>query len=95
LHRALAALPQTVEPGHDDSLDGLRNSQFTQGLGHSVVTILVGNETQIEQGLDYFFNEEWHPFRLLHKRGLEFFWEQFAAQKARRHFERLLVSQMA
>jgi hypothetical protein len=95
LYRPLAALPQAVEPGHDDSLDGLRNSQFTQGLGHSVVAILAGDETQVEQRLGYFFNKERHPLGLFHKRRLKFFWEQFAAKKARCHLKRLLVSQMA
>src|SRR6516162_7783245 len=72
LHCTLALLAEAVEPRHDYPLDSVRDSQFAQGLGHSVVAILTGNETQIEQRLGDFFNEERHPFRLLHQRGFEF-----------------------
>src|ERR1700722_19080833 len=75
LNRPLAVIPQPVEAGHDYSLDGPRNRQFAQCLGHFVTTVLEGDVTKVEKGLGYLFYKEWYSLRLLHKRGPQFFRE--------------------
>src|SRR6266851_2594772 len=95
LHCALAVLAEAVEASHNYSLDGLGNSQFAKSLGHPIAAVLAGDEAQIEECLGHLFDEERHALGFLRKSGLEFLGEQFAAEEARRHLERLLVGQMA
>jgi hypothetical protein len=72
LYGTFAILTEAVQASHDNPLDSVWNAYLCDSLHHAVVTILPTQDTEVEQCLGNFLNEERHPFGFLHQRRREF-----------------------
>ena len=71
LHGAFAVVPEPVQAGHNDPLDGVRDMHLTEAFHETVATVVALEDTQIEQGLRHLLDEQGHALGLRHEGGLE------------------------
>ena len=80
MHRALPVLTETIQPGHDDPLDGVGHAHLGKLFDETIVAILLLEHTEIQEGLGDFLDEQRYPFRLRHEGRLELLRELCGAQ---------------
>jgi hypothetical protein len=89
LHGAFRVVPETVQAGHNDPLDGVRDMHLTESFHETVATIVALEHAQIEQGLRHFLNEQRHALGFVQQSGLEFCGKLRCAEDLARHHQRL------
>ena len=57
LHGAFAVVPEAVQAGHNDPLNGLRDAHLAEIFHETVSTILTLEDAEIKQGLGHLLDE--------------------------------------
>jgi hypothetical protein len=72
LHGAFAIIPETVQAGHNNPLDGVRDMHLAETFDETVATILALEDAQIEQGLRHFLDKQRYALGLGYESSLQF-----------------------
>jgi hypothetical protein len=69
LDRTLALFAETVQPGHDDPLDGIGHTHLGKIFNKAIATVRTLEDAKVEKGLGNLLDEQRHTLRLFHEGG--------------------------